>query len=256
MIHETALIGSNVKLGNNVSVGAYTIIEGHVEIGDDTNIGAHVVIKGHTKIGKNNKFLQFGSIGEDPQDLKYKGEETYLDVGDNNLFREFCTINRGTVSGGGVTKIGNNNMFMAYVHVAHDCLVGNHIICANNATLSGHVEIEDYASLGGLSAVHQFCRIGSYAFVGGGSMVDKSVPPFIRISGYYAKPYGLNTVGLMRRGFSKERIADIKAMYRIVYRKNLTLKEAIETLKKEYANAEDLNMYLRVLENTERGIVR
>lgn len=256
MIHETAIIGPDVKLGKDVSIGPYTVIEGVVDIGDETQIGPHVVIKGHTTIGKRNKILQFSSIGEDPQDLKYHDDETYLTIGDNNLFREFCTINRGTVHGGKYTKIGSHNLFMAYVHIAHDCIIGNHVIFANEATLSGHVVVDDFASLGGKSGVHQFCRIGSYSFLGGGSMVDKSVLPFLRISGYYAKPYGLNTIGLKRRGFSNERIATIKAMYSIVYRQGLLLKEAIETLKQTFAGNEDLAAMLDIVDTAKRGILR
>jgi UDP-N-acetylglucosamine acyltransferase len=256
MIHETAIISPKAKLGKNLTIGAYTLVGDHVEIGDDTHIGPHVVLKGHTKIGKKNKILQFASIGEDPQDLKYHGEDTYLEIGDNNLIREFCTFNRGTVTGGGITKIGNNNLFMAYVHIAHDCIIGNGVIFANNATLSGHVIVEDFVSLGGFVGVHQFCIIGAYSFAGGGAMIDKSVLPFVRSSGYYAKPFGLNTVGLRRRGFSSERIAEIKAMYRIIYRKNFTLKEAIEVLKTDCSEYEDAASFLHILETTERGIIR
>ena len=256
MIHETAIIDPAAKLGKNVSVGAYSIIGAKVTIGDDTEIGPHVTINGTTKIGKKNKFYQYSSIGEDPQDLKYAGEETFLELGDGNIVREFCTLNRGTGNGGGLTKIGNSNLLMAYAHVAHDCVVGNNIVLANNASLAGHVQVDDFAILGGLSAVHQFCRVGSYSFAAGGSMIAKDVPPFVMVSGYYAKPFGLNSEGLRRKGFSEDVIAEIKKLYRVVYRKNLTLKEALVELHENFDDSDARALFLEVLENTQRGIVR
>ena len=256
MIHKTAIVDPAAKLGNNVLVGAYTIIEANVEIGDDCQIGPHVVIKSHTKMGNKNKIYQFSSIGEDPQDLKYKGEETYLEIGTGNIIREYCTINRGTHEGGGVTKIGNNNLLMAYVHIAHDCVLGNHIILANNASLAGHVQIDDYVGLGGLSGVHQYCRIGTHSFAAGGSMINKDVLPYLMVSGYYAKPFGLNTIGLKRRGFSDERISDIKAIYKIVYRKGLSVQDSIAEIKEQFLDSEDAKLFLEMLEDTDRGFVR
>ncbi|OGT30151.1 MAG: acyl-[acyl-carrier-protein]--UDP-N-acetylglucosamine O-acyltransferase [Gammaproteobacteria bacterium RIFCSPHIGHO2_12_FULL_35_23] len=256
MIHKTAIVDPAAKLGNNVLVGAYTIIEANVEIGDDCQIGPHVVIKSHTKMGNKNKIYQFSSIGEDPQDLKYKGEETYLEIGTGNIIREYCTLNRGTHEGGGVTKIGNNNLLMAYVHIAHDCVLGNHIILANNASLAGHVQIDDYVGLGGLSGVHQYCRIGTHSFAAGGSMINKDVLPYLMVSGYYAKPFGLNTIGLKRRGFSDERISDIKAIYKIVYRKGLSVQDSIAEIKEQFLDSEDAKLFLEMLEDTDRGFVR
>src|SRR3990167_6720598 len=232
MIHKTAIVDPAAKLGNNVLVGAYTIIEANVEIGDDCQIGTHVVIKSHTKMGNKNKIYQFSSIGE------------------------YCTLNRGTHEGGGVTKIGNNNLLMAYVHIAHDCVLGNHIILANNASLAGHVQIDDYVGLGGLSGVHQYCRIGTHSFAAGGSMINKDVLPYLMVSGYYAKPFGLNTIGLKRRGFSDERISDIKAIYKIVYRKGLSVQDSIAEIKEQFLDSEDAKLFLEMLEDTDRGFVR
>jgi len=257
MIHPTAIIDPNAKLAADVKVGPYSIIGANVEIGEGTEIGGHAFIKGHTKIGKYNKIYQFSSIGEDPQDKKYSGKEVWLVIGDHNIIREFCTLNRGTESGGGITKIGHHNLLMAYVHIAHDCIVGNHVILANNASLAGHVQVDDYAILGGLSGTHQFCRIGKYSFAAGGSMIAKDVPPFVKVSGYYAKPFGLNTLGLQRHGFSAERISDIKQMYKILYRNNLTLKESIEEIQKQFADNEDAKLFLEIVAaESDRGIVR
>ncbi len=256
MIHETAIIDPKAKLGVNVSVGAYSIVEADVEIGDNCSIASHVVIKGHTRIGCDNSIAQFCSVGEDPQDLKYSGSETWLEIGDRNTIREFCTLNRGTEHGGGLTKIGSDNFLMAYVHVAHDCIVGNHIILANNASLAGHVQIDDHAILGGLSGTHQFCRIGAYSFAAGGSMIAKDVPPFTKVSGYYAKPFGLNTEGLRRHGFSPGRINGIKRLYKVIYRQGLSLSEAVEQLQAEDECCTDAKLFLEIIESSKRGLVR
>jgi UDP-N-acetylglucosamine acyltransferase len=256
-IHATAIVDPKAELGNNVKIGPYSIIGPNVQIGDHTEIGPHVVIHDYSKIGEHNKIYQFASIGEEPQDLKFKkGDVTYLEVGDHNVFREFCTLNRGTIQSTAVTKIGSHNLVMAYAHVAHDCVVGNHVIMANSASLAGHVQVDDFASLGGLSAVHQFSRIGAHSFAAGGSMINKDVLPCSMVSGYYAKPFGLNSVGLKRRGFSDERIAKIKRMYKVVYRQGLTLKEAIAELDNNYSGCEDYSMFIELLKNSQRGIVR
>ena len=191
MIHQTAIIHPTARIAEGVTIGPWTIIGEQVEIGEGTWIGPHVVIQGYTKIGKHNKIFQFSSLGEIPQDRKYQGEETFLEIGDNNVIREFCTFNRGTTQDKGITKIGNGNLFMAYVHIAHDCVIGNNAILANSTSLAGHVHVGDYANLGGFVGVFQFCRIGAYSFTTGSSMVVKDVPPFLKVSGNYAKPYGL-----------------------------------------------------------------
>ena len=255
-IHPTAIIEKTVELGSNVTVSAYAVIKGKVKIGENSFIGEHAYIQGNTEIGKNNKIFPFASIGSDPQDLKYKGEDTKLIIGDNNIFREFVTINRGTSHGNGVTKIGNNNFFMAYSHVAHDCEVKNFVILANNATLAGHITVEDHAIIGGLSAVHQFCRIGEYAMIAGKTGVAQDVPPFMLASGQRAKLYGPNIIGLKRHGFSQERIRLIKKVYHLLFKKREKFKETCEMLEKEYANNEDIMKIINFIKNSERGVTK
>ena len=253
-IHQTAIVDPTARIANNVHVGPYSIIGADVEIGEGTWIGPHVVINGPAKIGKDNKIFQFSSIGEMPQDLKFHGEKTLLEIGDRNVIREFCTFNRGTVQDKGTTKIGNDNLFMAYVHIAHDCEVGNQTVFANNASLAGHVKIEDYVNLGGFSGVFQRCRVGAYSFVTTNSVVIKDVPPFIKVAGHYAKPFGLNTIGLQRRGFTEELIAELKRAYRLIYRNGLTLAEAIAQLQQmENPHIQQLTLFL---ESSSAGIVR
>ena len=254
MIHPTAVIDPSARIGKQVCVGAFTVIGPDVEIGDGTWIGPHVVINGPTKIGKDNKIFQFSSIGEIPQDLKYQGEKTRLEIGDRNSIREFCTFNRGTFQDKAVTKIGNDNLFMAYVHIAHDCEVGNHTIFANNASLAGHVVVEDYVNLGGFSGVFQRCRVGAYSFIATNSVVIKDVPPYVKASGHYAKPFGLNTIGLQRRGFTEDLISDLKRAYRVIYRNGLTLAQAIAELRAmESPQVQQLTLFL---ESSSAGIVR
>ncbi len=253
MIHTTAIIDPCAKIGSNVHIGPYSIIGADVEIGDGTWIGPHVVIKGPTRIGKNNKIFQFSSLGEEPQDLKYNNERTWLEIGDNNTIREFCTFNRGTTEAN-TTKIGNDNLFMAYVHVAHDCLIGNHTIFANNASLAGHVTIEDHVILSGFSGVFQFCRVGAHSFATTNSVIIKDVPPFMKVSGYYAKPFGLNTVGLQRHGFTPATISNLKRAYKIVYRNSLTVANALEELKK--IECDKTRQLTTFIENSSAGIVR
>ncbi len=255
-IHPTAIIDSTVELGENVKIGAYAIIKGKVKIGDNTSIGEHAYIQGNTEIGNNNKIFPFASIGTDPQDLKYKGEDTKLIIGDNNIFREFVTINRGTSGGHGITKIGNNNLFMAYSHVAHDCEVKNFVILANNATLAGHILVENYAIIGGLSAIHQFCRIGEYAMIAGKTGVAKDVAPFMLASGQRAKLYGVNVIGLRRHGFSEERIRTIRKVYNLLFKSKVKFKEKCEQVEKEYGDNVDIIKILEFIKTSERGILK
>jgi UDP-N-acetylglucosamine acyltransferase len=251
VIDKTAIIDPSAKIANNVHIGPYSVIGPNVEIGEGTWIGPHVVIQGSTRIGRDNKIYQFSSVGEVTQDLKYEGEPTYLEIGDRNVIREFCTFNRGTAKNTS-TKIGSDNLFMAYVHIAHDCVVGNHTVFSNNASLAGHVTVEDYVVLGGYSGVFQFCRVGAHSFVATNSVVIKDVPPYVKVSGYYAKPYGLNSVGLQRRGFTEVVLAELKNAYRIIYRNGLTVANAIEELQKiETAEIRELIQFIET-----SGIVR
>lgn len=253
MIDTTAIIDPSAKIGNNVHIGPYSIIGPNVEIGEGTWIGPHVVVQGPTKIGAHNKIFQFSSIGEIPQDLKFNNETTYLEIGDHNVIREFCTLNRGTTQAM-TTKIGNHNLLMAYVHVAHDCTIGNHTIFANNASLAGHVTVEDYAILSGFSGVFQYCRVGAYSFAATNSVIIKDVPPFLKVSGYYAKPYGLNSVGLQRHGFSEAVLANLKRAYKILYRNSFTLSQALAELEK--IECEYTKRFTQFVASSETGIVR
>ncbi len=232
MIHPMAIVDSGAILADDVSVGAYSIIGANVVIGSGCVIGPHVVINGPTTMGQNNKVYQFSSIGEAPQDKKYGDDEpTTLEIGDDNVIREHVTINRGTVQGGGVTKVGNDNWIMAYVHIAHDCMVGNHTIMANNATLAGHVIIEDHVILGGFTLVSQFNTIGVHAFTSMGSVVASNIPPYVLVSGHMAVPKAMNTEGLKRRGFTPEQIFLIRQAYKLIYRQGLTISEAISGIQ-------------------------
>ena len=255
MIHSAAIIDPSAKIGENVSIGPWSIIGPDVEIGEGTWIGPHVVIQGPTKIGKNNKIFQFASIGEITQDKKFRGEKSFLYIGDNNVIREFCTFNRGTAKDS-ATQIGNDNLFMAYVHIAHDCIVGNSTVFANNASLAGHVIVEDFVIMSGFSGLSQSCRIGKYSFASMGSMIDKDVPPFVRVSGYYAEPYGLNTVGLKRHGFSSETLLQLKRAYKIIYRKGLTIKEAVKQLQSMVTECSEIQLFVDFIEQAKRGIIR
>lgn len=258
MIDPRAVISPKAKIGKNVTVSPFAIIGDDVEIGENSWIGPHAIIKGHTKIGSGNKVFQFASVGEDPQDLKYKGEKTFLEIGDNNTIREGCTLNRGTVQGGGITKIGNNNLLMAYVHVAHDCEISNHTILANNAALAGHVKIEDYAIVSGFAMVHQFCVIGLHSFVAAGAGVSKDVLPYIMVSGaaHEVSVFGLNTVGLKRRGFSDDTLVQLKRAYKIIFRQNLSVAEAIEQLDVMLSECPEIGVLITALKNSTRGITR
>jgi len=259
LIHPTAIIDPTAKIGTDVEIGAYSIIGADVEIGDKTWIGPHVVIKGPTTIGKQNKIYQFSSIGEDPQDKKYAGEPTRLEIGDRNLIREFCTFNRGTAQDRGVTTVGDDNWIMAYVHLAHDCVIGNHTILANNAGLAGHVHVDDYTILGGYTVVHQFCSFGKHSITAMGSIIFKDVPPYLTVSGYPAKPYGLNSEGLKRRGFSAEAMKGLKKAYKILYRSGLSLKDAqaqLGELANKVPEVAEFCQFLKRNEKQGRGIVR
>lgn len=255
-IHPTAIIDPRAELDSTVEVGAYTSIGPDVQIGPGTRVGNNVVIAGPTTIGKNNHLFHFSSLGEAPQDKKYRDEPTRLEIGDNNTIREFCTLNRGTVQDKGVTRIGNDNWIMAYVHIAHDCQVGNHTILANNSSLAGHVDMYDHAILGGFTLVHQFCKIGSHVMTAVGTVVFKDIPPYVTAAGYDAKPHGINAEGLKRRGFSADSITRIKRAYKTLYRQGLTLEEAKEQLVLQLAECQELGILLDFLNISTRGIVR
>lgn len=256
MIHATAIVHPDARLGRNVSIGAYSIIGAHVEIGDDTRIGPHVVVEGHTRIGCANEIFQFCSIGAVPQDKKYDDEPTRLEIGDRNTIREYCSFNVGTSQDVGVTRIGNDNWIMAYVHVAHDCQVGNNTIFANNATLAGHVHIGDWAILGGFTGVHQFVRVGAHAFCGVGTVLLQDLPPFVTVAGSPASPRGINSEGLRRRGYSADGIATIKRAYRTLYRSGLTLDEARQQIAQMASQCAELAPFSTFIADSGRGIVR
>ena len=255
-IHPTALIDVNAELDSSVEVGAYSVIGPEVKIGENTRIASHVVLKGPTTIGKNNQIFQFCSLGEAPQDKKYNNEPTILEIGDNNTIREFCTFNRGTIQDKGVTQIGNDNWIMAYVHIAHDCTIGNHTILANNSSLAGHVNINDYAILGGFTLIHQFCKVGAHVITAVGSVVFKDIPPYVTAAGYDAAPHGINTEGLKRRGFSPESITQIKRAYKVLYRNKLTLDEAKAELALMKNSCAEISLLIEFLNTSTRGIVR
>ena len=257
MIHPTAIIDASARISDSISIGPYAVIGPEVTIDDNTEIGSHVVIKGPTHIGKNNRIFQFSSIGEDPQDKKFKKDKnSVLVIGDNNIIREYCTINRGTDHGGGKTILGNDNWIMAYVHIAHDCLIGNRNTFANNTTLAGHVIVDDNVIFGGFTGIHQFCHIGSHSFTAISSVVVKDVPPFLMISGNTASPSGLNREGLKRHGYSSDAINLLKKAYKIVYREGLTTNDALEKLKPLAESSDELRKFSDFISNSSRGIVR
>ena len=257
MIEPTAIVHPDADIGTGVRIGAYSIIGEQVQIADNCEIGPHVVIKGPTRIGESTRISQFASIGDNPQDKKYQGEAaSHLEIGSNNVIREFCSINRGTAQGGGITRVGNNNWIMAYVHIAHDCQVGNNTIFANNATLAGHVLIDDFAILGGFTGVHQFCRIGCHSISAIASIIVKDVPPYLMVSGNTAKPNGLNRVGLRRNGFSDDSVEAMRKAYRIVYREGLLVKDAIKKLETLANVNKEVANFTRFIEGSERGIIR
>lgn len=257
MIHPTAIVHAGARLAEDVEVGPFAVIGPHVEIGPGTRIGAHAVITGHTRIGRDNRIFQFASLGEIPQDKKYAGEPTRLEIGDGNTIREFTTINVGTVQGGGVTRIGDDNWIMAYVHIAHDCIVGSHTIFANNTQLAGHVEVDDYAVLGGFTGVHQFCKIGAHVMTAVRTTVFMDVPPYVMASGADgAKPHGLNSEGLKRRGFSSATLAALKRAYKTLYKSGFTLDEARAALAAQAESEPAVRAIVDFLDRSTRGIIR
>ena len=257
MIDSTARIDQGAVLGTGVQIGPWTWIGDGVEIGDDTHVGAHVVIKGPTRIGCANRIGSFCSLGEDPQDKKFNGTgESRLEIGDRNAIREYCSVNRGTPQGGGVTCVGDDNWIMAYCHIAHDCKVGNHTVFANNATLAGHVEIHDYVILGGFTGVHQFCRMGESSFSAIATIIVRDVPPFVIVNGNTARPRSINREGLKRRGFSVETITALKRCYRALYRQGHTLEEALTLVEAERASCNEVARLLDFVRTSARGIVR
>ena len=257
MIHPTAIIQPGARIGAHVSVGPYAVIGEHVEIGEGTTVGAHAVITGHTCIGRDNRIFQFVSLGEIPQDKKYAGEPTRLEIGDRNTIREFCTFNIGTAQDKGVTRIGDDNWIMAYVHVAHDCVVGNHTIFANNTALAGHVEVDDHAILGGFTGVHQFCKIGAHVMTAVGTAIFKDVPPYVMASGSDgAEPHGLNSEGLKRRGYTAEALSALKQAYKTLYKSGLTLDEAKQALAEQAKQEPAVQLLVDFLARSTRGIIR
>jgi len=257
MIHPTAIVDPKAEIGEEVEIGPYTIIEKGVLIGSGTKIGPHVVIREGTRMGKDNQIYQFSSIGEAPQAFAYRGEPTTVQMGDHNIIREFVTLHRGTPKGGGKTAIGSNNLFMAYSHIAHDCQIGNQVVMANGATLAGHILIEDYAIIGGLSPIHQFCRIGTHAIISGLTGVGMDILPYMMAAGSRAKLYGLNTVGLKRHQFSEQTIRALKKAYRIIFRSGLPLEKAIKTIEEdEIATTAEVQHLLKFIQGSKRGITR
>jgi len=256
LIHSHAIIDPSAKIADGVTIGPFSVIGAEVEIGSGSVIGSHVVIEGPTRIGRDNKIYSFAAIGGDPQDKKYAGEATALEIGDRNVIREYCTISRGTAQDSGVTRLGNDNWIMAYVHIAHDCQIGSDTIFANSATLAGHVIIEDYAILGGFTLVHQFCKLGAHCFTAMNSVISKDVLPFTMVSGHMAKPHGLNSEGLKRRGFSSDALKLLRQAYKIIYRSGLTLDQAVEQLQPLAEQSAEVGQLLTFIEGVTRGIVR
>ncbi|MBI4742001.1 MAG: acyl-ACP--UDP-N-acetylglucosamine O-acyltransferase [Betaproteobacteria bacterium] len=256
MIHPSAIIHPGARLGAGVSIGPYSIIGEHVEIGDNTSVGAHVVVSGHSRIGDDNRIFQFCSIGEAPQDKKYAGEPTRLEIGDRNTIREYCTFNLGTAQDVGVTRVGDDNWIMAYVHIAHDCQVGHHTTFANMAQLAGHVHVDDWAVLGGFTGIHQFCRIGAHCMTAVGTVVLQDIPPFVMAAGNTASPYGINAEGLKRRGFSADALMALKRAYRTLYKSGLMLEEARAKLEEDAKTHAEIQPILDFLAVSRRGIIR
>jgi len=259
VIHPTAIVDDSAVVADGVEIGPYSIIGADVTIGTGTRIESHVVIKGPTTIGENNHFFQFASIGEVPQDLKYKGEPTRLEIGDHNIFRESCTVNRGTVGGGGVTRVGNHNLIMAYVHIAHDCIIHNHVVLVNNASLAGHVTIHDHVILGGFTLVSQFLTIGSYVFSTMGSAINKNIPPYLLVSGNLARPVNLNVVGLRRNGFGREPLQAMKRVYKLLFHGHNPLDEVVDEISGMVEEHGELHPFLEFIElhrDSKAGIIR
>ena len=256
MIHATAIVHPGAKIADGVEIGPYAVIGEHVEIDAGSRVGPHAVITGHTRIGCDNQIFQFVSLGEIPQDKKYAGEPTRLEIGDRNVIREFCTFNCGTAQDVGVTRIGDDNWIMAYCHIAHDCQVGNHTIFANNAQIAGHVRVEDYAILGGFTVVHQFCHIGAHTITAMGTILLKDIPTYVTASGNPAEPHGLNVEGMKRRGFSSQTIQQLRRAYKTLYKSGFTLDEAKTALTQQLAECPEIAPLLVFLAASERGIIR
>ena len=255
-IHETALVDPAAELADDVEVGAFSIIGPKVTIGPGSRIGPHVVLTGRTTIGRNTRIFQFASIGEEPQDKKYADEDTELIIGDDNVIRELCTFSRGTIQGGGKTVIGNNNWIMACVHIAHDCIIGDNIIMANNASLAGHVTVGDWAILSGYSLIHQFCSVGEHSFTSFASHVNQSIPPYVTVAGEKAKAKGINSEGLKRRGFTAEQVQQVRRAYKVLYRSGLRLEEAREKLAEMAADHEEVQPLIEFLDTTDKSFIR
>ncbi|MCK5889964.1 MAG: acyl-ACP--UDP-N-acetylglucosamine O-acyltransferase [Methylococcales bacterium] len=256
MIDSRAVVDLSAEIAEGVQVGPFSVIGPDVQIDEGSIIGPHVVIKGSTSIGKDNHIYQFSSIGDDPQDQKYADEETRLEIGDGNIIREFTTMHRGTLQDHGVTSIGDNNLFMAYTHVAHDCMIGNHIIMANGASIAGHVHLGDHAILGGFTLVHQFTQIGAYSFSAMGSAITQDIPPFVMVGGRPSRPHGINSVGMERMGISPEVVRQIRKAYKILYKTNMRLEDAIEEIEDLAGESKELSDMVSFLRNVTRGILR
>ena len=256
VIHSTAQVHAGARIDDDVEIGAYCVVGEHVEIGAGTVLRSHVVVSGHTRLGRNCRVFPFACLGEGPQDKKYKGEPTRLEIGDNNTIRECCTLNLGTTQDEGVTRVGDNNWIMAYAHIAHDCQVGSNVVLANGSQLAGHVSIGDHVILGGGTLVHQFCRIGAHAFTAGGSVVLRDVPPYVMAGGNSATPHGINSEGLKRRGFTPEAIETIRRAYKTLYRSKLGFEEAKQAIAELARNVPQLEILAQFLVSTQRGIVR
>jgi UDP-N-acetylglucosamine acyltransferase len=255
-IHPTALIHPKSKIHSTVKIGAYSVVGENVQIEKGSEIGNFVTLVGNTTIGEDNKIYHYCSLGEAPQDKKFKNEKTYLIIGNGNTIREFCTFNVGTIDGGGITQIGSNNWLMAYVHIAHDCKLRNDIVLANNSSLAGHVEIDDFAILGGFTLVHQFCKVGAHIITGVGTIILKDIPPYIRAAGDNAKPNGINIEGLKRRNFSPQIISDIKKAYKIIYREGNTIDVAKKMLEKLAKKTKEVNLFIDFIDESNRGLIR
>ncbi len=255
-IHSTAVIELGAEIGSGVSIGPYTVVGANVKIGDGTKLSAHVVIEGHTTIGKNNHIFSFTAIGGEPQSISYKGEPTQTVIGDNNIFRENITVNRGTIDDEGITSIGNNNLFMAYVHIAHDCRLGSELLFSNNASLAGHVKVGDYVGLAGYTLVHQFCRIGEHSFCGVNTFCIQDVPPYTLVAGNKAITHGINARGIRGRGFSKNEITELKRAYKIIYRSGHTLKVALDEIDAKQWECKHVSKLVEFIRESKRGVIR
>ncbi len=255
-VDPRAVVSPEAQLAEDVTVGAFAIVGEHVTLGPGTIVGPHAVVTGHTRLGSRNRIYQFASIGDAPQDKKYKGEPTRLEIGDGNVFRENCTVNRGTMHGAGVTRIGDDNLFMTSTHVAHDCLVGSHCVFANVATLGGHVEVGDYVIMGGMSGVHQFCKIGAHAFIANNAAVTRDVPPYVMAVGQPAEPHSINATGLSRRGFTAEQVRSIKNAYRVLYRSDLKLADALTRLQEAADSQPEVAAFVEFIGRSSRSLVR